>query len=236
MSTIADIAALVIYDVENRTQDLAKAYKWVKDSINEITSCQEVREEFPELEVLGPLYNLTTGVAEYAEANIMPVGALNMATLNVRLWMDYPVNTRWRKLEWTSYQDADRYQSGQGATSSKAYRFGGNIGFSPPPDKPYQIQARVLKYHPWAAPLEDTVILLSQDWEYIIQQLADAIGFAGLEQYEKSTAIRQMLYGDPRHPENPGIIYGRTNRRKKENFRQEVSLRPVVRPYSHGGR
>jgi hypothetical protein len=115
------------------------------------------------------------------------------------------------------------------------YRAGTNIGFYPVPDKPYQVQARVLKFHPIdeAAP-RNTTILLPRDWYEILVWSAAERGFMELEEPEKAGAIHNFLFGDPKYPTRPGMIAGRKNRKEQENWRRESKLTPKIRPYSYG--
>ena len=239
---INDLIPEVIIRVENRTNDTARASQWLVDALLEISGNPDYRDEFCELEVLGQTYSLTTGQQEYAETLLLPSAIqnqtpINMATLDVLLWTDYPANVNRRRLDWTNFQDTDRFQVGVTSLPHKAYRFNGNIGFYPVPNKPYQVQSRVLIYHPinWLAPPQ-TTIMLPIDWLEILKLAAAQRGFLELEEFEKATAIHNLLYGDPKYPGNTGLMNGRKKKRMKEMWRTEAPLRPTVRSYSYARR
>jgi hypothetical protein len=231
-ATIGSLADDVIIKVENRTSDVARARIWLRDAILEVSGNTEFRDDFDELEVLGPTFNLTIGAQEYAfPVQLVPVGDFNLATLDIMLWIDPPTNLLRRKLRNTSYQEADKFQI-LNATPNSWYRFGNTVGFIPVPDKTYQVQARLLRQHPINdSALEITQILLPRDWNEILCWSAAERGFAELLEYEKAAAIHAMLHGDPKYPERPGLIAGRKKRREREDWRQEKALRPIVRRY-----
>jgi hypothetical protein len=227
--TLCDLADCVIRKVENRTTDQTRALEWLRDALIEISSNGEYRDDFIDLEILGPTFNLTAGTREYSEASIIPVGDLNIATLDIRVWVDPPTNSRWIKLDPSHYQRADASSTGQSQPGTW-YRFGYYIGFDPIPDKAYQVQARVLRFHPIAyADLCHTVILLPRDWNEILCWAAAERGFMELEEYEKAAAIHTRLFGDPENPNKPGLIAGRIKKRENESWRQQKTLRPTVR-------
>jgi hypothetical protein len=139
----------------------------------------------------------------------------------------------------THYQDADRGVTPTGGTPSEWYRFGDNIGFNPIPNQNYQVQARILRFHPIDWPdLENTVILLNPDWHEVVMWGGVERGFLQLLEYDKAAAIHNLIHGDPKYPTKVGLLQGAKKRRKKEGFRKTGVMRPIVRAYSNrrGGR
>jgi hypothetical protein len=238
--TLCDLVPEVIKKVENRTEDESRASQWLRESLIEIASDPQLRNEFDELEIEGPFFNLTAaqGVAnavqEYLFDNLIPEGDQNVATLDVMLWTDPPLNTNRIRLVETSYQDSDRISPYPGQPC-KWYRFNNMIGFSPAPNQAYQVQARIYRAHPIVYTSCETTILLPQDWFEIIVYGAVMRGFIELLEYEKASKIRELLYGDPKYPDRVGLIESRKKRREKEAWRQQRALKPVVRRYGHGG-
>lgn len=237
MSTIGDLVPEVLIRCENRTTDTARAAVWLRDSLIEITMDPELRNEFDELEVIGPVFALTgsssfsTVVQQYAFSNLVPAGDYNVATLDILLWSDPPTNSNRIRLIETSYQDSDRISPFPGLPV-KWYRYGDEVGFSPPPDLNYQVQARIYRMHPLSVVLTDTVVLLGQDWNEILIWASVMRGFAELLEFEKASSIRQLLYGDPEYPQRQGLVQGRKKRHEKEAWRRQAALRPVMRRYS----
>lgn len=238
--TIGDLANEVILKVENRTNDINRAYVWIRDALLDIAGNVDYRDEFKELEVLGPIFNLTggqvgTSVQEYTETNIIPTGNINDATLDIMLWIDFPTNTIRRKLSPTHFQDADKVQSNSTSLPTEWYRFGANIGFVPAPDKNYQVQARILMMHPINdANLASTAVLLPRDWHLVLVYTAAKIGFAELLEFEKAQALSVEIHGDSKDPTKPGLIKTRKRTREREAWRVEQALRPVIRGYGWG--
>lgn len=232
---IFDLGAEVILKVENRTSDLNRAYVWIQEAIKEIAHNTDFRNDFDQLEVLGPTFDLSINVSEYDESNIIPPGELLLSTLNISVWIDPPTNATRRKLRPGHFQESDKFVTSTPSQPTFWYRFGSNIGFFPVPDKTYQIQARVLKEHPFNdADVKSTNILLPKDWNEIICWSAAMRGFMELLEYEKAEKIKILLHGDPKYPERPGLMYGRKKRHEREDWRQQKTLRPVVRRYGWG--
>jgi hypothetical protein len=238
--TISDLVPEVILRVENRTTDTARAAIWLRDSLLEISGNPDLRDDFDQLEVLGPTFNLTIGTQTYAFSNIVPAPSLpnssgyNMSTLDVFVWIDYPTNSIRRKLNPTHYQDADKFQAAL-SIPTQWYRFADTIGLNPVPNQPYQIQARIIQEHPIDDDnLAGTTILLPREWNEVLVWMAAMRGFAELLEFEKSQGIRVMLQGDPKFPGKSGLIESIKKRREREAWRQEQPLRPVVRGYGWG--
>src|SRR5258708_15207949 len=143
---ISDLENEVLIKCENRTTDANRADVWLRDSLLEITADTDFRNEFDELEELGPLFNLTGAatvangaIQGYAFSNLVPPGDYNICTLDVVLWTDFPSNTTQIRLETTSYQEADLVTRFAGQPV-KWYRFADTIRFFPFPYKNYQFQ------------------------------------------------------------------------------------------------
>lgn len=234
--TICDVADCVIKKVENRTTDADRAYVWIRDALLEITSNPQLRDEFDELEAMGPIFNLTVGQQEYSFDNLWPTGDLIVAALDILLWQDPPLNTLRKKLRECNYQEIDKILLSSSLSLPSAwYRFGNDFGVYPLPDKTYQVQARIYYQHPINDNvLCDTVVLLPRDWLEILCYAAAERGFIELLEYEKAKEIHMLLHGDPKDPTRPGLFYGRKKRRERENWRQEAALRPVIRSYGWG--
>lgn len=233
--TIGTLANEVILRVENRTTDLSRAYVWLRDALIEITSAFDLRNEFDTLEILGTPYNLTVNVQEYDETPLLPAGVpYNLSTLDILIWLDPPTNSvRWR-LEHSHYQKADTFQP-TNSVPTEWYRFGNTIGFNPIPDKAYQVRTRMLQPHPINdSNLSATAIIIQRDWNEILIWAAAMRGFMELLEFEKAEKIRVLLYGDPKHPDRPGLVEGRKKRREHEAWRTEEALRPIVKASCYG--
>lgn len=233
---IEDLENEVILRTENRTTDTSRADVWIRDSLIELTSDPDFRNEFCELEEYGPLYNLTPQQQEYQEAgNLIPGGDVNIATLDILIWQDPPTNSVRRKLTQSHYQKADNFQP-TFSLPTEWYRFALTVGFTPVPDKAYQVQYRMLRAHPINDnALNQTVILIPRDWNEVLIWCAVERGFMELLEFEKATKIHMLLHGDPKFPDRIGLYEGKKKQREKEGFRTEVPLRPVYRRSCYRG-
>ena len=231
----------VLLRCENKVSDIGRVDIWLRDSLLEITSNPDFRNEFDLLEEYGPQFNLTppsgnppNGTQEYPFANFVPFGDYNVATLDVLIWQDPPTNSIRRKLLQSHYQKADNFQP-TFSLPTEWYRFADTLGFTPVPDKAYQVQARIIRQHPINDnALNQTVILIPREWNEILVWAAVERGFMEYMEYEKAARVHQLLYGDPKHPDRPGLIEGRKKRREMEAHRTEEGLRPVYRPSMWG--
>ena len=234
---ISDLDNEVILRLENRTTDLQRADIWLRDALLEITGNPDFRNEFDQLEEYGPMFSLTGGssmppaIQEYSETSLVPMGDYNQATLDILIWQDPPSNTIRRNLNPSHYQKADRFQP-TFSLPTEWYRFNSLIGFTPVPDKPYQVQCRILRMHPINdSALATTPILIPRDWNEVLIWSAVQRGFMELLEFEKSDKVIKALHGDPKHPERPGLLESRKKRREQEAWRVEQVLRPMVRNY-----
>ena len=82
--------------------------------------------------------------------------------------------------------------------------------------------------------LSQTQILIPREWNEILVWAAVERGFMEYLEYEKAAKVHQLIYGDPKHPERPGLIEGRKKRREMEAHRTEQALRPVYRRMMYG--
>lgn len=231
----------VLLRCENKTSDTGRVDIWVRDALLEITSNPDFRNEFDLLEQFSQTFNLVppsgnppVGTQEYPFSNWVVSTDYNVATLDVLIWQDPPTNTIRRKLLQSHYQKADNFQP-TFSLPTEWYRFADTLGFTPVPDKPYQTQLRMVRQHPINdANLNQTQILIPREWNEILVWAAVERGFMEYMEYEKAGRVHQLLYGDPKHPDRPGLIEGRKKRREMEAHRAEEPLRPVYRPSMYG--
>jgi hypothetical protein len=243
--TIADYAAIVCDKLEGRSSMLNPAIEWVANVLVELTGDTDLRDDFDELEAWGDQFSLVPGQQEYPFSNFLnPNLIYNQATLSVMLWIDPPSNYTRVKLHPGHYQDADRMTTstqskGSWSQPSDWYRFADMIGFNPIPNLNYTVQARCLQLFPINEGSPETVgttpVLLTRQWKDFIIQSAVMRGFMDLQQFDKAAAIKALLYGDPKHPTDKGMLGALHTRRKKELYRESIGLRPVVRTYGFGG-
>jgi hypothetical protein len=239
--TIANLEAETILKLENRTSETASVDRWLRDALIELTGNPDLRDSFSELEVLGAITNLTggtvaTAVQEYPESQFIALSSdYNIKTLDFMIWTDYPTNNNRKQLNPSHYQETDKFNS-YPSLPTEWYRFGNTIGFDPPPNKNYQVQARIMRRHPITdyfnavGALNSTVILMPNEWFEILEWSAAMRGFMELLEFEKASEIRTLLWGDPEHPVNmPGLIAAVKTKRRQESWMQQQPLRPIIK-------
>jgi hypothetical protein len=231
---IGDLVNEVLLRCENRTNDTSRAAIWIRDALLEISGSPDYRDDFAELEELGPVFNLTINQQEYAETLLAPTGDVVSVVDDILIWVDFPTNSVRRKLDWAHYQKTDRFTP-IFSLPTEWYRHSTNIGFNPVPDKAYQVQWRMVKMHPINDnALTQTIILLPRDWNEVLVWNAVYRGFNELMEYEKSAKIYTMLHGDPKDSSQPGLLFSVKRKRRKEAWRQEGRLTVVRRPIMWG--
>ena len=231
---IGDLVNEVLLRTENRTNDTARAAIWLRDALLEISGSPDYRDDFIELEELGPVFNLTPNQQEYGESLLAPTGDIVSVVDDILIWVDYPANTVRRKLDTSHYQKADRFTP-VFSLPTEWYRHSTNIGFNPVPDRAYQVQWRMVKQHPINYNVfTQTLILLPRDWNEVLGWNAAYRGFNELMEYEKASKIYQLLHGDPKDPSQPGLFYSVKRKRRKEAWRMESRLSMTRRPYMFG--
>ena len=240
--TIADWAPEVCKKLEGKTTQITRAYEWMANALVELSGNPDLRDDFDELEVWGDPLTLSApiggvGTQEYPFSSFLnPDLEYNQSTLDVLMYLDPPSNTKRIKLHPSHYQDADRMTTGGFSQPSDWYRFGDNIGFNPTPDKAYTVLARCLKLYPInEQSLGETKILLTRQWKSVIVHAALIYGYIENQEFDKANAIKVMLYGDPKHPNDRGMIGAVHTRRMKESHRESVGLRPIIRTYTTKG-
>jgi hypothetical protein len=159
----------------------------------------------------------------------------NIKTLDFLIWIDYPTNQKRQQLLPTQFQDSDKFNS-YPSLPNQWYRFGNTIGFEPPPNQNYQVQARVMRRHPvidyfnQQGLLNTTVILLPAEWYEILEWAAALRGFMELLEFEKASEIRTLLWGDPAHPNDfPGLVASVKTKRRQEAWMAQQPLRPIIK-------
>lgn len=233
---ISDLENEVVLRTENRSDDIARARVHLRDALLEITSNPDFRNEFDELEISSQFINLTAGQREYAFSTWVVLPDVNVSTLDMLLWTNPPLNTNRIQLAQRDYQYLDKIQPFPGQPTQWA-RYGDNLTFDASPSQAFQTQMRIYKMHPINDNvLQDTQILISRDWNEILIWAAVMRWFTELMQFEKAAKVRVILYGDPKHPDRPGLIEGRKKRKEREAWRKQRTLRPRLRPYSYGSR
>lgn len=106
--------------------------------------------------------------------------------------------------------------------------------------RPIPRQAYPLLWDVWTKPQIDlsagdpgaTQILLSDDWLEIIDYCATLRGHIELLERDKAGEIRMLLYGDPKHPDQLGLVPAKLRQKAAENVAEDYGIRPRTRRYT----
>jgi hypothetical protein len=111
--------------------------------------------------------------------------------------------------------------------------FGRQILVRPVPDQFYNFKWDYWQLPQAAGVLADTVVLLPEEWiKDVLVYEATMRGHAQLFERDKAAELRQLLYGDPEDPTNPGMIKRKLLTRAAENVDSDFAIRPRKRNYS----
>lgn len=223
---------------------------YVQEAVAAIGELTETYE-FEELKVSSPIVPLPVGVASYDLAQF----TANLATawdLTDTFDWGYWLNPGqqigpFRILKYRRIPTVDMYQFGTTATAPPVYfsRFGSPIGIGgtsgilqlgPIPDNTYLSFMRFKVRHPFVASpnIYTSPIYMPFTWKEIIEYSV-ALRLAinqGSEQY--IATFRTALFGDPKNPQNKGIISARTAQMERDANHNERQITVVMSQYSYG--
>lgn len=123
---------------------------------------------------------------------------------------------------------------------SRWARFGYNLWFDRVPDQAYNYQlvywqkpVLVVNVADATSDIENTPLAMPDDWLTILDNLTALRGWQYLEDTLKIQETKQLLYGDPLHPERPGMIKAKMMARDPEKEVAEYAISPTRYPYTH---
>lgn len=89
------------------------------------------------------------------------------------------------------------------------------------------------KVVPNATDVNDTLIMVPDDWLEIVEYAAQERGWIDLQEFDKANAIHQLLWGDPNsRGKNPGLVKKRLTRIQAEYENANYGMRPRLTRYS----
>lgn len=225
--TISNRATNVALALGNRTDAnfQSRVYGWLNDSYTEFAWGYP----FEELESTIDMVTSAPGPYDYDPT----MRAVKTIALNLNATGN-PANDSWRRLWRRNIRNIDRYSRGR--SSPAVYcSFAKQIHIRPVPDKPYPMKWRV-----WLKPpapedgnVQDTELMVPDDWLEIVDYGAKMRGFADLLERDKAREIYILLYGDPNRKDAPGLIKQKMLLKQAEAEDDNYSIQPRVRRYSN---
>lgn len=221
MSTIEDRYDGIKFMLGNRSDLEAQIARWTANAYIELAS----NIPFPNLE-RGPDDILTaSGQDSYQyPSNAMGIIACSML-----------FNGAKRAVRKKNIEYIDLYPTTQQGPPVIWAPFNMQQVFRPIPGGSYTITRRY-----WEKPVVNfsttdtinaTTLLVPDNWLEVIDYSAALRGNIELDEKDKAQALNILLHGDPKHPEQPGIIKQRLTRIQAENMNSDYGMRMRVRPY-----
>ena len=202
-TTINDILPDVTLILQNRTD--IKNYspeRFAKKAIEELT----LAYPFEELRVQGPMVQLQPNQYSYPVTYFLNAGDDYSQTQGLMVFtatqVAYPLK----------YETPTGIQSIlfiQGGLPSKWTRFGNQIWIGTQPNQPYTSYMIYQRRHPFQSgtSLGQSVIMMPPEWFEIVEYAtAYRLAAGPLRWSDMATQLRNMLYGDPSDPSEPGLI------------------------------
>jgi hypothetical protein len=123
---------------------------------------------------------------------------------------------------------------------SRWARRGYNVWFDRAPDKTYNIQVTywqkpliIVDATNSASDIEDTLILMPDDWLEILDRCAALRGWEYIQDPLGVQGTKTMLYGDPSDPrKGPGLIKAKMMARTAERTDSNYAIAPYIIPYT----
>lgn len=242
MAIINDRVGYVTSMLGERTDLATKAKTWLKDAYLELSMVYPFEE----------LQDTQTSVVDLTKGEFLsyPTASGNVrGIVIIELWDTLGTTFKW-VLKRSNIRKLANFPATPTGPPSLYAPFGvvkngdGTIKnytvvLRPTPDVAYTIKWRLWMKPTIATPVENTVILLPDDWLEILDYAAAMRGFAVLNTQDKAMGIMQLLHGseDPRTGRRiPGLIAQRIRKQQAESVDEDYATDPMIRPYSASGR
>lgn len=221
MATIGDRTAEVLLALGNRSDLTTRVYKWLWESYCEIA--QGIN--FEEQEVQWDNF-FQVGIDSYD---------YDVSWKAVKQIMRYNVDGKTGAVEVVKKDIRNINQMGKnpGPPTIWAAR-NRQIIVRAIPDQNYAMHVEA-----WVKPQQDpdaiqnTILLLPDDWLEVVDMGAILRGHMKLLERNKALEVRQILYGDPKHPADKGLIERKKLERQAGYQAEEWNIRPRILRYTN---
>lgn len=219
MATINDRVATVRLNLGNRTDLDTRIKRWLADAYLDLGS----NYPFEELEdTISDM--LVPTIAEY------PYAAQVRAVKNLSITLS---NGDTRTLFKRHITNVRRYSSTAPGDPSIWAPFKRVAHLRPVPRLSHTLTWDVWVKPEIAAVVEDTQILLPDDWLEVLDLAATLRGHISLLERDKAGEIRMLLFGDPLKLDQPGLIARKLRQKAAENVAEDYAIRPRIRRYTN---
>lgn len=242
---IGDLYPGIIAKLQNRTDiSLQQASQWVRRALLDITESMI----FEELRRYGPLVTVGPGMG-YQGSNFMYLISTYLRPGDDYTLMEDPVIF----LTSTSGQAFDffgmvtdsvgfgmEYMTMKaiqpllyigGGIPFKYTRYGQFFLFGTQPGQPYQTYLPYQIRHPFTSNLPESPLFIPTSWEEIVEYSAAMRGAEERRWPDMVKDLKFVLYGDPKTPDQPGILSARKLQIERDQNKSTRQLIPVVQRY-----
>lgn len=229
MATIGDEVIPVVSLLGGRSDKTAQIAVWLANAYRDLASTLP----FETLECTHIGVFPVTLLGRWPAYNTIDYPEHCRAIKSINIGQPAPSPAAWRPVFKRNVNIIDRYASVNPSVPAVWAPFRDHLVFAPPSNGPYPY---IMRY--WRKVvidprrLNDTVIELPEDWLEIVEYGAAMRGFLDLQQPDRSAAIRTMLYGNPKHPDKPGLIKQRLLRIQAEYEDADYGIRPRILRYT----
>lgn len=215
---------------------------------------QELTEtyEFEELKVPSPIVPMPQGQGTYSISSFIPNTDTEWDLTDIFDWGFWlnpgTTNGPFRIIKYRRVPTVDQYQFGTTQPAPPVYfsRFGSALGINttsannalvvgPIPDQLYMSFMRFKARHPFTTTIYDSPIYMPDSWQEITEYSAAIRLLSWQGANEFAAAYRTILYGDPKRPNEPGLVKSRTSQMERDANHNERQISVVMSTYSYSG-
>lgn len=229
MAQVKDLVTEVGRKLANRT-DIDAAPFWIRDAVLELTESMM----FEELKVIGPDKILTTNEPRYLLKDFIQGNNELTKVVAFIIYIDYPTNSLTKILKFRETM-AILPMTRTAGLPSYWTRHGEYIYLASKPNQTYTVQMLYQLKHPFDSSsldaLKQQTILMPDSWLEVAVLAAAERGATELRMPDYVSLYHNILYGDPKAPDEIGLIAGRKLQHQRDKGLNEQQMQPIVRRY-----
>jgi hypothetical protein len=223
--TINDLEVGIISKLAGRTDLSADIPRWTAEVSREFS----MGYPFTDLEVKGPTVAFIPQQYEYDTTYF-----LNPDDEFARpvTWIVLDTNNTPKEIKYRNPQVVEPLALTSDGRPGIFSRVGLSFIVAPTPDTPYTTWQRYQRKHPFSSPpvLADT-LYFPDEWKDILEYAIAQRAALDKRMIDYASNYHTILFGDPKKPDTPGLIFNRTNQRERDSANNERRLIPRVQRY-----
>jgi hypothetical protein len=243
---VSDLYPGIVAKLQGRTDiTVQQASYWVKRALENLTES----EIFEELRRIGPLVTIGPGLGlngsnwQYPISSFLAPGddytlmedpVIILATTTQGTTFNSPggiTNTVSYPMDYMTPKAIQPLLSIGGGIPFKYTRYGGNFWFGTQPGQPYQVYLPYQIRHPFASEIPNSQLFIPVSWEEIVEYSAAMRGAEERRWPDMVGTLKAMLYGDPKVPDQPGLLKAMKLQIDRDNNKSTRQVIPTVSRY-----